>query len=677
MDLSLPLKDPIVIFLIILSITLFSPLILGKLRIPGIIGMLLAGVILGPHGLNVLAHDASITLFGKVGLLYIMFLAGLEVDMNDFMRARVRSTVFGLLSFILPIGAGFVAVHYGLGLDVVAALLLGAMLASHTLVSYPIASKLGIARSETVTISIGATIIADTLVLLVLAVIINTTQGDASAMFWIKLSLSILGFMAVMIWLVPIIGRWVFRNLAEERSAQFLFVLVVVFAAAFLAELAGMEGIIGAFFAGLALNRLIPHTSPLMNRVEFVGNNLFVPFFLISVGMIVNFRAVVSGSETLILASTLIAVGLATKWIAAFVTQKLFKFSKVERQLMFGLTTARVGASLALVLVGYEIGLLNETALNATILVILVTILVSSFATASAGRKLALTDAQSTPELHNTSHKVLIPVSNPDTVIPLLDLAGFARPADSKEPIYALSVVLDNDEARQNVLLNKRLLEKAEKYAAAMDNKVEIVSRVDLSIASGIKRAIKELNINFVVMGWSPKLSTRDRLFGSVLDNMLFGNGQLILVCHFVVPLNTIGRIVVSLPINAQWEPGFEAWLNTLKNLVKQTGAKVVVNGDESALREFQTMNKKKKPYIEATYHETNDYFEVLMKPEEIGESDLLFLLQSRPGFISYTGNMELVPRKMVKNFQEKNFVIVYPEQQQASTVSEWEASYT
>lgn len=675
MDLSLPMKDPIVIFLIILSVTLFSPLVLGKLRIPGIIGMLLAGLLLGPHGFNVLANDASIKLFGKVGLLYIMFLAGLEVDMNDFMRARVRSTVFGLLSFVLPIGAGFAAVHYGLGLDIVAAIMLGAMLASHTLVSYPIASKLGIARNETVTVSIGATIIADTLVLLVLAIITNSTQGDVSPMFWLKFGLSILGFIAFMIWLVPIIGRWVFRNLAEERSAQFLFVLVVVFAAAFLAELAGMEGIIGAFFAGLALNRLIPHTSPLMNRVEFVGNNLFVPFFLISVGMIVDVRAVISGSETLILAGTLVVVGLATKWVAAFFTQKIFKFTTIERQLMFGLTTARVGASLALVLVGYEMGLLNETALNATILVILVTILVSSFVTASAGRKIATSDTQDTPELHRPNNKVLIPVANPETVIPLLDMAGFARPTDSKEPIYALSVVLDNDEARQNVLLNKRLLEKAEKYAAAMDNKVEVVSRVDLSVASGIKRAIKELNINMVVMGWSPKLSARDRLFGSVLDNMLLGNGQLILVCHFSVPINTIGRIVVSMPPNAQWEPGFEAWINTLKNLVKQTGAKVLVNGDESSLREFQAMNKKKKPYIEANYHETNDYFEILMKPDEIGQNDLLFLLQSRPGFISHMSNMDLVPRKMVKSFQEKNFVIVYPEQVQAS--ANWQHVYT
>lgn len=675
MDLSLPLKDPIVIFLIILSITLFSPLILGKLRIPGIIGMLLAGVILGPHGLHVLANDASITLFGKVGLLYIMFLAGLEVDMNDFMRARVRSSVFGLLSFILPIGFGFVAVHYGVGLDIVAAIMLGAMLASHTLVSYPIASKLGIARNEVVTVSIGATIIADTLVLLVLAVIINASQGELSTMFWVKLGISLVLFMAIMIWIVPIIGRWVFRNLAEERSAQFLFVLVVVFASAFLAELAGMEGIIGAFFAGLALNRLIPHTSPLMNRVEFVGNNLFVPFFLISVGMIVDVRAVVSGSETLILAGTLIVVGLATKWIAAFVTQKIFKYSKVERQLMFGLTTARVGASLAIVLVGYEVGILNETALNATILVILVTILVSSFTTASAGRKIALTDTHETPELNRPNDKVLIPVANPETVIPLLDVAGFARPSDTKEPIYALSVVLDNDEARQNVLLNKRLLEKAEKYAAAMDHKVEVVSRVDLSVASGIKRAIKELNIHMVVMGWSPKFSARDRLFGSVLDNMLMENGQQILVCHFVVPMNTIGRIVVVLPPNAQWEPGFEGWVTTLKNIVKQTGAKVVMHGNESTIAEFQKCNKKKKPYIEASFHETDDYFGVLMRPDEMDESDMLFLLQSRPGFISHASNMDLVPRKMVKNFQEKSFIIVYPEQVQ--TTMNWEHVYT
>jgi len=483
-------------------------------------------------------------------------------------------------------------------------------------------------------------------------------------------------FVFIMVWIVPRVTQWFFRNQAGEGGSQFIFVLGIVFLAAFLAELAGVEAIIGAFLAGLSLNRLIPHTSPLMNRIEFVGNNLFIPFFLISVGMIVNVSVVIKDMDALKMAGTLVVVALITKWLAAFVTQKIFKYTPTERNLLFGLTSGHAAATLAIVLVGFNLGLLNEAALNGTILVILVTCLVSSFVTEAAGRKMAITQGQNIAQAPDVPDRILIPVANPESVLPLLDLAGLVRNPESKEPIYALSVVLDDDEAKDKVMHNERLLEKAEKHAASMDAQVKVVSRIDLSIASGITRSLKELNISKVVMGWSPKFSTRDRIFGTVLEKLLAGSSQMILVSHIIVPVATIGYINIILPRNAHLEPGKERWMRALKHLAQQTGAKIKFIGDEEVLKGVEETNQLTKPLLEAEYHTTSRWDEFTTSADNYSANDLLFIVQSRQGFISYNDEMEQVPRHLIKSFQEKNFIVVYPEQQQVKTISDWDNTF-
>ncbi len=683
LDLSLPMKDPVVIFLIILAITLLSPLILGRLRIPGIIGMIIAGVLLGPHGFGVLSNDASISLFGKVGLLYIMFLAGLEVDMNDFKRSKNKSLTFGAATFIIPITIGTLVTYYFLGLEFAGALLLASMFSSHTLVSYPIVGRLGINRNEIVTVAIGGTIVTDTLVLLVLAVVSNSAKGNLDAMFWVKLIGSLAVFVFIMVWIVPRVTQWFFRNQAGQGGSQYLFVLGVVFLAAFLAELAGVEAIIGAFLAGLALNRLIPHTSPLMNRIEFVGNNLFIPFFLIGVGMIVDVTVIIKDLDALKFAGTLVIVAISTKWMAAFVTQKIFKYTSTERNLLFGLTSAHAAATLAIVLVGYNLILpdgsrmLSEAALNGTILVILVTCLVSSFVTESTGRKIALAQGQQLAATPEVPDRILIPVANPESVLPLLDLASMVRSPDSQEPIYALSVVLDDDEAKDRVMNNKRLLEKAEKHGASMDAKVEIVSRIDLSIASGVTRSLKELNISKMIMGWSPKLSARDRLFGTVLDKLLSGTSLMIMVCHITVPVATIGYINIILPPNAHLEPAKERWMRAIKHLAQQTGAKIRFRGDEKVLKGIEEVNLTTKPILDAEYHTTKKWDDFANEANNYGQNDLLIIVQSRQGFLSYNDHMDNVPGILIKSFQKKNFIVLYPEQQQVTETSDWENTFS
>lgn len=353
-DFTLPLKNPVLLFALILFIILFAPIILNKLRIPHLIGLIIAGAIIGPNGFNLMERDMSIILFGTVGLLYIMFLAGLEIDLADFKKNSTKSLVFGLLTFLIPMGLGTAAGIYLLDFSIPTSVLLASMFASHTLIAYPIVSKLGVAKNRAVNVTVGGTMITDTLALLVLAVIAGMQTGEINQEFWIRLGVSVLLFALIVMLLFPIIGRWFFKRF-DDNISQYIFVLGMVFLGSFLAELAGIEAIIGAFLAGLALNRLIPHTSPLMNRIEFVGNALFIPFFLIGVGMLINYKAFISDIQTLKVAAVMTVIALSSKFIAAFFTQKIFRYNSDERRLIFGLSSAQAAATLAAVLVGYNI----------------------------------------------------------------------------------------------------------------------------------------------------------------------------------------------------------------------------------------------------------------------------------------------------------------------------------
>ncbi len=353
-DFSLPLSNPVLLFSLILFIILFTPILLNRFKIPPLIGLILAGAIIGPNGFNLIARDMSIVLFGTVGLQYIMFLAGLEIDLNEFKKNSFKSLVFGLLTFLVPMSMGTYGSYFILGYSWPTSILLASMFASHTLIAYPLVSKLGVAKNLAVNVTVGGTMITDTLALLVLAVITGMQVGEINEEFWYRLGISFVLFSVIVLVVFPLVGRWFFKRF-DDSVSQYIFVLGIVFLGCTLAELAGVEAIIGAFLTGLALNRLIPHTSPLMNRIEFVGNALFIPFFLIGVGMLIDYRAFFKDTNTIIVAGFMTFVALFSKYIAAFVTQKIFKFNKDEGRLIFGLSSAQAAATLAAVLVGYNI----------------------------------------------------------------------------------------------------------------------------------------------------------------------------------------------------------------------------------------------------------------------------------------------------------------------------------
>lgn len=668
-DFTLPLSDPVLVFSLVLFIILLAPIVLRKLNIPGIIGLIVAGVIIGPHGFNFLKKSDAIDLFGTVGLLYIMFLAGLELEMNELRKNRNRSLAFGALTFFVPILLGIPVCYYFLGFSLTTSILIASMFATHTLVAYPIASRLGIIKSEAVAIAVGGTIITDTAVLLILTLITGSVNGELNAEFWIRLVISISIFIAIVFLLFPPMASWFFKNLEAEKTSQYIFVLAMVFLSAFLSQLAGVEPIIGAFMAGLALNRLIPHTSPLMNRIEFVGNALFIPFFLISVGMLVDLRVLLKGPEALIVAGTLTTVALGGKWLAAFFTQKIFGYTRNQRDVIFGLSSAHAAATLAVILVGFKIGLVNENVLNGTIILILITCLVASFVTESAGRRLAITESSKKIHASERPERILVPISNPATIEMLIDLSVMLKEHTSKQPIAALAVIPDDDEAQERVVSSKKMLEKAVIHAAATDTKVQSLTRVDLNVASGISSTIKELMITEVVLGWSDKTKPIGKIFGTTLDNLLGNTSQMILVCRIQQPLNVFKRLVIAIPVNAGFEHGFDLWIKKMLQLASQTGSAIVLYCTQQTADAFFEVQKHLKSPVPVTHHEFDFLYKFLTLSKELRPNDLLVVVSARKGTVSHNNELDEVPGKIARYFQKHSFIIIYPERSAVSSL--------
>lgn len=579
-DIDFPITDPTWIFFLVLVIILFAPIVLERLRIPHIIGMILAGIVIGEHGFNILARDSSFELFGKVGLYYIMFLAGLEMNMEDFKSIRMKATVLGLLAFIIPLGIGVWTNQHLLGYGLITSVLLASMYASHTLIAYPIVIRYGINRQRAVSIAVGGTAVTDTLTLLVLAVISGMYKGETSDMFWIWLVMKVIVVSAVIMLTFPRIGRWFFRRYSDQ-VVQYIFVMAMVFLGAGLMEWVGMEGILGAFLAGLVLNRLIPHVSPLMSHLEFVGNALFIPYFLIGVGMLINVNVLFGHIDSLKVASVMIVVALLGKWIASWLTQKIYRMKPVERELMFGLSNAQAAATLAAVLVGYNIilpsgeRLLNEDVLNGTILLILVTCVVSSFITEHAAKRIAMDDAELDEEKEQKKERILIPVANPETLERLMQLALVVRDEKRTDNLVALNVINDNNDSVRLEMRGKRSLERAAQIAASANVPLKTVSRFDLNIATGILHTAKETESTTIVIGLHNKSNLVDSFFGNLTEDLLKNTYQQVMIARFQMPVNTLRRIIVAVPPKSEFEHGFVKWITHLCRMSSQLGCRL------------------------------------------------------------------------------------------------------
>lgn len=666
-DLSTPFKEPVIIFTVVLCIILLSPVLLNKLRIPSIVIMIIAGVAIGPNGFHLLDRDGAIVLFGTVGLLYIMFLAGLEMNVSGYKKNAQPSIVFGLLTFIVPFVIGFIVCKNLLHLELIPSLITSSMFSTQTLVAYPIVNRLGITKSRIVGITVGGTIITDTLVLLLFSIITNYSLDKTDSAFWLRLIISVILFSFIVLYIYPIISKWFFRNLESEGGSQFIFVLTLVFLAAFLSQLAGLEHIIGAFLAGVALNKLIPSQSALKNRLVFVGNNIFIPFFLINVGMIINLNVLFTGTYALYVAGVLVIVALTTKYIAAFITQKIYKYTKIERNLIYGLSTAHAAATLAIILVGYDLGLLDETILNGTIIVILVSCLVSSFVTEAAGRNFVINESRKIETQTEILERILVPIGNPASAEILLDLALLIRNPKSKEPIYPLAVIEDDAGTKEKLIQSKRNLEKAAEHVSSADTNVQVLTRVDVNIASGISSAIKELGITEVIMGWHEKLSTSEKIFGSILHNIIHSSEQMLWVSKIIHPLNTFAKIAILMPPNAEFETGFFRWLEGIKQLSQQLNSRCIFWGERKTLELIDAINAKNFQF-NAEYSEFTDWEDFKSISEALAPDDLFIVISARQKSVSYISALEQIPTRLSKYFDRFSFIILFPFQSEFNT---------
>ncbi|MFN8116807.1 MAG: cation:proton antiporter [Bacteroidia bacterium] len=665
----LPVKNPVLILALTLLIILFAPLVLKRFRIPGIIGLIIAGVIIGPNTLHIIEKSTSFELFSKTGLLYIMFLAGLEIDMQEYKQNRTKSLVFGAFTFFIPIIIGYIVCVYVFGFTLWPALLLASMFSTHTLLSYPIVSNMGIVKNRAVQISFGGTIITDSAVLILLGVITNMVGGEINSMFWIRLIISLGLLVFSVLYLLPKVSRWFFRNIEGQGSSQYIYVLAVVFIAGFFSELAGVEPIIGAFLAGLALNRVIPHNSVLMNRVIFIGNTIFIPFFLISAGMLVDFSLFLKGTDALVFAGILSLVALLTKWLAAQVTGVIYKYTKYEKRVMFGLSASHAAATLAVIKVGYDIGLFDQNVINGTIILILITCMVSSFVTERAARKIAMTDKETTKKIIDRTERILIPVSNPDNIARLIDLSLIIKDDKSQEPIYPLSIVEENEDADEKINVVKKVIDGVVEQISSGDKKVQVLKKVDLSIVDGIARSAKAYSISDILISWKAQQGTGNLIFGTIADNLLVKTKQSIIISKVIQPLNTYQRIIVLLSPNSELESGFNLVVRKINAILKQVGSNAVVYGQQKTIDAFTSLNKDRKREF-YNYLIVND-FEDSDIIDKVKEDDLFIFLSSRKQTVSFDYHIDNMPKVLNKNNEFTSFIVFYPESQKSLSDSQ------
>jgi Kef-type K+ transport system membrane component KefB/nucleotide-binding universal stress UspA family protein len=668
---QLPLENTTLIFAVVLLVILFSPLLLHRLRIPYIVGLIFAGILLGPKAFNILANDESFHLFGNVGILYILFLAGIDMDMNDFRRNRVKGLIFGLFTFSIPIIIGTFTSLYILHFSLMTSLLLAAMYSSQTLVAYPITGRYGVSQNRAVNITVGGTILTDTLMLMLLAIIAGLCKGTLTNWFMVVWAIKIICFGLIVMFIFPIIAR-AFMKRFEDQILQFIFVLAMVFLGAFLAQLAGLEGVLGSFMVGISLNRLVPKVSPLKHRLEFVGNALFIPFFLIGVGMMIDYKVLFSGYEALLVAAVMAVVAITSKWLAATFTRLTCKLSKDEGLMIFGLSNAHAVATLAAVMVGYNIilgqnpdgtpvRLLNDHVLNGTIIMILLSCIISSFVTEKAARRLAFAGKSNDESDKGMRERILIPISNPETIDRLMELAVMIKTAPLKQPLYVLTVV--DDTANEGRGTGEKLLERAAKIAAATDNTIEQLVRYDVNVVSGIIHTVKEHNISDIIIGLHHKTKITESFLGQMADSLQKSMNRSIFIYKPIQPLGTTSQVVAFLPEKAELELGFQRCYEHIHHIAKQADASLIFYVNEETEEKVKLLSTVQRHKTPSFYRRMEGWGDIENCIKQVRNNDLVVFVAGRKSTISYHPLFEELFATVTNAVINNSQLIVFPEQ--------------
>ena len=664
-----PITDPTLIFFVVLLMILLSPIIMGRLRIPHIIGMVLAGVLVGKYGLNILGRDASFELFGRVGLYYIMFLAGLEMDMEGLKKNRNRVMIFGMLTFLVPFAMTYFMGVSLLGYTPLASLLLAAIMASNTLIAYPIVGRYGLTRHTSSTLSVGSSMMALFMALIVMASIVNSFHGNGGILFWLLFILKFVAYCVGLIMVIPRVTRWFLRRYSDAVM-QFIFILAVVFLSAALSDAVGLEGIFGAFMSGLILNRFVPKVSPLMNRIEFTGNALFIPYFLIGVGMLINVRLLFAGSKILWVVFCIVFFGTLGKAVAAYLAARIFRMSWLAGHMMFGLTSAHAAGAIAMVMVGRRLEvapgqyLFGDEVLNGIVIMILFTCVISTVITERAAQRLRLQEKEDQNMMKNLDdEKILIPVKYPEYSDNLITMATLMRNPRLKRELVALNVVYDDVNMRHNQAEGQRLLDHLCHLASASDVPMVTQVRVAANIANGIKHAFKEFQASEILMGLHFHKEINRSFWGEFTRSLYNGLSRQIIVTRILQPLNTIRRIQVAIPSRAEFEPGFYRWLERLARMAGNLECRIAFHGRNETLQLVNEFIRNRFPSVRAEYEEMAHWKELPTLGSQVREDHLFVIVTARKGTISYKTAMERLPEELNKFIKGKTIMIIFPDQ--------------
>ena len=663
---TFPLSQPVAIFLLVLVIILFSPIVFDRLRIPRVVGLIVAGVIIGPYCLNLLAYDASFKIFGEVGILYLMFLAAIEINMYHLKRNIRSGIIYGLLTFGIPMAAGLLVSRYVFSVGWETAALLAVMYSAHTLVSYPTVSRFGLASNKGVVIAVAGTIVAVLLALVALAEVVNISRIGYFS--WSELGiLAILSavYGVVLYFVFPPVAEYFFRKY-NDPVAQFIFILAMVFVSSLLAQLIGLEAILGAFFGGLILNRFVPERSALMRHITFVGNAIFIPYFLIGVGMLINVGVLFSGCGVIFCASVMAGVSLVSKWLAVAFTRLTYRLDGTEGLMMFGLSSGKAAATIAATMIGYQYGLLSETLMNGAVVMILICCIVATVTTDSAAKRvrIRLTTREMEEEMEaEKKHpaRQLVAVANPITAEGITQLAAFMRSPQNMDPITLLFI--RNNENPERMRNGREALENAYAAAMAMNVPAVEVERYDLNVVAGLTNTLKEKRATEIIIGLHRKANVVDTFFGSITEQLVKATNQMVMLSRCYNPVDTLRNIYVYVPHNAEYETGFKTWLTRISHLSMQIGRRVTFMVTKSTIPFIENYIKERNFEYTRKYVEMESWDDFIILSSNITEDDLFVVVYARKGSLSRTGDAEAMPAYISKHFSDSNIVLIYPAQ--------------
>ncbi len=662
---SFPLQQPVAIFLVVLVVILLGPLLFRPLKVPSIVGMIIAGIVIGPYGFNILERDTSFKIFGEVGILYIMFLAAVEIDMFHLRKSSKKGLIFGLLSFVLPLAAGIIGSHSAFGVSWTTSVLIASMYASHTLISYPVVSKFGLSNASAAVIAVFGTIVAVLLSLLTLAQVVSVKVNGGFDMgeLW-KLGILMVLYMLVVGYSFPWLTRRVFGH-NNDPITQYIFILALVFVASLLAQLIGLEAILGAFYAGLVLNPMIPGRSGLMKNIKFVGNAIFIPYFLIGVGMLINVGVIFKGWGVAWIALNMTGVALFTKWIAAFAAAKLFGLDGADRRLMFGLTSGKAAATIAATMIGFQYGLLTEDIMNGAVVMILICCIVSTVITEKAGKQIRMritAEELSHDELAPGEYaRQVVAVANPVTSEGIMRLALFMRAPENKNHITAL-FVRSNDDSKI-AQMGRNALQSAVSVADGMDVEIKTIERFDLNVVSGLTNVGHEERATEMVIGLHRKSNLVDTFYGAMIEQLLKSTNKMILMSRCFIPVDTINRIVIVVPEKAEYETGFQLWVMRVANLGAQVAARLVFISYPATAEFIRNVINDGGFEVRHDYRMMDTWDDFILLSSKVEEDDLLVVVSARKGSISYSSDLESLPVFLGRHFMRHNLLVIYPRQ--------------